>query len=84
MIVDIMKTFLSLLAASLIVGLACFVIFHFVFSFDESTSLSISISAAIAGIIGEYLRPYFKSLAQKQKDTISKRARRNLKRREES
>jgi hypothetical protein len=79
-----MKTFLSLLAASLIVGLACFVIFHFVFSFDESTSISISISAVFAGIIGEYLRPYFYSLAQKQKDKKSKRARRNLKPGEES
>ena len=73
-----MKRLLLLLTASIIIGSALFVIFHLVFDFDKSLSFSISLSAAVAGLVGEYVRPYCKSLEQKQKDEISRRVRKNL------
>lgn len=73
-----MNRFLFLVAGAVLSGLACFLILHFIFSMDKSSSFIISSSGAVAGIVTEYLRPYFISLEQKQKDEITNRVRRNL------
>ncbi len=77
-----MKLFLCLLIAALLVGSACFAILYYVFHMHRTDSLMTSVVAATAGIMIEYLRPYFVTLEKEQKDRITNRVRRNLRHQE--
>lgn len=73
-----MKRFLIITLASVIVASGCFTVLYFIFRMAAGEALNISISAAIAGMVVEYIRPLFTRLDMQQKDRIDKRVRRNL------
>jgi len=54
-----MKKFLSLLITALIVGFMFFVVWHWVLKIDPERSFNGAIGAGLAGLLVEYLRPYF-------------------------
>jgi len=75
-----MKKFIFLFIASLIIGSVVYTVMYLVVHIDKNQSLSVAVGAAMAGIITEYLRPYFVKLEKQQKDSITNRVRRNLRR----
>jgi hypothetical protein len=54
-----MKNFIALLIASLIVGFGCYLLFYFIFGMDRQNAITIAFSTATAGLVVQYLRPYF-------------------------
>lgn len=74
-----MKKFLLLFTASNIVGLFCLLTCYYLFSMKKATAITIGMIAVVTGLITEYLRPFFVTLKQRQKEEISRRVRRNLK-----
>jgi hypothetical protein len=65
-----MKRFASLFLASILVGFAVFAIWRWLIRSDFTESFGAAISAAGAGLIVEYLRPY---LIWRNKDNIGER-----------
>ena len=65
-----MKQFLLLLIASVLVGLACFVLFHFVFSVNIQDSISYAVAGGIGGLVGEYVRMYFSAHKKKKNRSL--------------
>jgi hypothetical protein len=76
------KNFRSFLAASLLPGFACYLTSYFLIFSDVASSCNRNITVAVTGLVGAYLRPYFISLEQKQKDMISEMVRKNLNRKQ--
>lgn len=74
-----MKKFLLLFTASIIVGLFCLLTGYYLFSMKKATAITIGMITVVTGLITEYLRPFFVTLKQRQKEEISRRVRRNLK-----
>lgn len=53
-----MKNFLILLLASVIIGIAAFALFHWIFRFSFSEALNLGITSALASMVGELIKPY--------------------------